>query len=144
MTDSAVAVRASDAILARKQELAQRITDALYASDPTLHERFGDAGRAKCLQDMSYSLEHLAPAVALEDPTLFARYVLWLEQLLAARAVGSDDVRRSLEVTQEILGKELAPAETVFVRRCVAASLSTLSPMLSSMLSSTLSQRPAT
>jgi hypothetical protein len=130
VTDAAMAMRASETILARKQRLAQRITDALYATDPALHERFGDAGRAKCLQDMDYCLEHLAPAVALEDPTLFARYVLWLEQLLAVRSVGSEDVRRSLEATQEILAKELSSAEAAFVRPCVAAGLAALSQPL--------------
>ena len=126
MTDSALALQASETILARKQQLAQRITDALYATNPALQGRFGGAGRAKCLQDMGYCLEHLAPAVVLEDPTLFARYVLWLEQLLAVRAVGSEDVRRSLEAMQEILAVELSPAEAACVRPCIAAGLSAL------------------
>ena len=120
-------MRASESILDRKDELARGITDVLYADDPTLLERFGQAGRAKCLQDMHYCLEHLAPAVALDDPSLFTRYVLWLENLLAVRGVSSRDVRRSLEATQELLAERLRPDEAVCVLRCVQAGLASLS-----------------
>ena len=127
MNASAVETRASDSILGRKDELARAITDAIYAGDPALSERFGEAGHAKCLQDMHYCLEHLAPAVALNDPALFARYVLWLENLLAARRIGSDDVRRSLEATQGVLTQRLRPDEAACVLPCLQAGLASLS-----------------
>ena len=81
----------------------------------------------KCLQDMRYSLEHLAPAVALGDPSIFARYVAWLEGLLAARGVGGDDVRRSLEATQIALIECLPPDEATRVLPSVQAGLDALS-----------------
>jgi hypothetical protein len=119
--------RASDSILAREHELAREITDALYAGDPALRERFGEAGRAKCLQDMHYCLEHLAAAVAMDDPSLFARYVTWLEGLLAARHIGSGDVRRSLEATRTVLAERLRPDECAGALRCLQAGLASLS-----------------
>ena len=127
MNASAVETRASDSILGRKEELARAITDALYAGDPALSERFGESGHAKCLQDMHYCLEHLAPAVALNDPALFARYVLWLENLLAARGIGSADVRRSLEATQDVLAQRLRTDEADCVLPCLHAGLASLS-----------------
>ncbi len=119
--------RASESILARKEELAREITDALYADDPGLLERFGEAGRARCLEDMHYCLEHLAPAVAMDDPSLFARYVTWLEGLLAARGIGGRDVRRSLEATLAVLGERLGPDESTGALRCLQAGLTSLS-----------------
>lgn len=119
--------RASDSILAQKGELAREVTDALYADDPTLVERFGEAGRAKCLQDMHYCLEHLAPAIAMDDPPLFARYVTWLEGLLAARGIGSRDVRRSLEATRAVLAERLQPDESSAALRCLDAGVESLS-----------------
>lgn len=119
--------RASDSILARKGELAREITNAIYADDPALLERFGEAGRAKCLQDMHYCLEHLAPAIAMDDPSLFARYVTWLEGLLAARGVGSQDVRRSLEATRAVLDERLDPDESAGALRCLRAGLTSIS-----------------
>ena len=122
-----IETRASASLLDRQDELARAITDVMYDSDPTLTTRFGEAGRVKCLQDMRYSLEHLAPAVALDDPSVFARYVIWLEGLLAARGVGSDDVRRSLEATQSALIERLSPDEAARVLPSLRAGLAALS-----------------
>ena len=107
-----VGASAADALLARKAELAAAITDALYAAMPELQEKHGDRGRAKCLQDMRYNLEHLAPAVALDDPSLFAGYAVWLRDLLASRGVAAAEVGRSLELTREIARARM-PAEEV-------------------------------
>ena len=128
MSETAGEIGASDFILGHEEALAREITDALYADDTTLVERFGAAGRAKCLQDIHHCLEHLAPAVALDDPPLFARYVRWLASLLAARGVGSEDVRRSLEATRAVLGQQrLRPDELAVLLRCVHAGLASLS-----------------
>ena len=118
---------ASDSLLDRKEELADAITEVLYDRDPTLTQRFGESGRAKCRQDMRYSLEHLAPAVALNDPSLFARYVTWLESMLTARGVGSEDVRRSLEATQHVLTERLSAEAAAQVIPSVQAGLKALS-----------------
>lgn len=128
MAATTVAEAASDMLLERKEEFARAITDALYAERPELHVRHGEAGRSKCLQDMRYNLEHLAPAVALEDPTLFARYVGWLRDMLASHGVCADDVRRSLELTLAITERHLAPDHAALVAAAVAAGLATLSP----------------
>ena len=127
MTVSAVALRASELILTRKEELARAVTDAMYAEDPVLLERFGEKGRARCLEDMRYCLEHLAPALALDDPSLFAKYVCWVESLLAARGIGSGDVRRSLEVTQRVIAERFQPDETASAIRCLHAGVTSLS-----------------
>ncbi|MEO6525987.1 MAG: hypothetical protein ABIP93_05135 [Gemmatimonadaceae bacterium] len=111
--------------------LAREITDVLYANEPALLERFGVAGRAKCLQDMHYCLEHLAPEVGMDDPSIFARYVTWLQGLLAARGIGSREVRRSLEATRAVLAQRIGPDESADALRCLELRLSSLSDPLS-------------
>ena len=118
---------ASASLLDRKGELADAITQAIYMDDPSLVMRFGEAGQAKCRQDMHYSLEHLAPAVALDDPSLFARYVTWLESMLAARGVGCEDVRRSLEATRRVVSDRLPPDQAARVLPSLQAGLAVLS-----------------
>ena len=118
--------RASDSLLARKEELALAITDALYAAHPRLTTRYGPAGREKCLQDMRYTLEHLAPAVALAEPVLFVRYVDWLVSMLEARNVPSDDVRASLEATSDVLAGRLPPDEHLAVAGSLRAALGSM------------------
>lgn len=126
MAPAGIAATAADALLARKEELARAITDALYAVMPELLPRHGERGRVKCLEDMRYNLEHLAPAVALEDDSLFVRYVTWLCDMLGARGVGTDEVRRSLELTRDVVQARMHPEEAIAATSPVAAALAML------------------
>lgn len=121
------AARAADTLLARKDEIAETVTESVYAARPDLLARYGAAGRAKCVQDMRYTVEHLAPAVALGEPALFTRYVAWLVDLLAARAIPADDVRTSLQAMEAALATCLAREESEAAAHSVRAALATLS-----------------
>jgi len=115
--------KASETLLARKEALALAVTGALYAERPELLDRFGESGRQKCLQDMRYNIEHLAPAVALGEPAMFTRYVVWLRDLLEARGVPSGEVVRSLELLSRALDDDLHPDEASTVRKVIDAGL---------------------
>jgi hypothetical protein len=117
---------AAEALLAAKDELARSITDALYSERPDLLEKYGERGRAKCLQDMRYNVEHLAPAVGLGEPELFASYVVWLRDMLAARDVPADEIRRSLELTGDAVRHRFTEAEAAAITRCIEAGLEAL------------------
>ncbi|MFL5561779.1 MAG: hypothetical protein ACJ79K_09920 [Gemmatimonadaceae bacterium] len=93
--------RAARLLLIDREVLANEVTAALYAESPELLARHGERGREKCLQDMRYNVEHLTPAVELTDPSMFARYVEWVEALLRSRGVASRDVVRSLQLLRE-------------------------------------------
>jgi hypothetical protein len=118
-----LATRASETLLARKEELALAVTDAVYAARPELRDRYGEIGITRCREDMRYTIEHLAPAVALGEPTLFGGYVTWLVELLRARSIPEDDVRLSLVSLCEILGERLPPDESAEAARIIAAAL---------------------
>ena len=126
MAGSGVGDRASATLLERKDELARAVTRALYAERPDLLERYGERGRRKCLQDMRYNLEHLAPAVALGEPALFARYVVWLRDMLAARGVPAVEIGRSLELTSLLVQEQLAGDEAGVVQGMLEAGLAAL------------------
>ena len=117
------AIRASETLLACKDELAFAITDAVYATRPALRERYGEIGITRCREDMRYTIEHLAPAVALAEPQLFVRYVEWLIDLLRARAIPADDVRVSLEAVNQVLATRLPRDEYHEAAKCVQAAL---------------------
>lgn len=126
MAATTIAESAADLLLLRKEELAQAITRALYAAMPELHQKYGEAGREKCLQDLRYNLEHLAPAVALSDPVLFARYARWLRELLAARGIPVDEVRRSFELTERTVSAGFPEEEAALVARALHAGIEAL------------------
>jgi hypothetical protein len=110
-------------LLARKEELALAVTDAVYAARPELRDRYGEKGLTRCREDMRYTIEHLAPAVALGEPPLFGGYVTWLIELLRARSIPEDDVRLSLVSLRQILGERLPPDEFGEAARIVTAAL---------------------
>ena len=117
---------AADTLIAQKHTLAQTITDALYRERPQLMDRYGEVGRARCLEDMHFNIEHLAPAVALGEARLFERYVIWLRDMLASRNVPVDDVVRSLQLTIDVVQKHLSPAEAKEVVDVVNAGIKAL------------------
>ncbi|HEX7240972.1 MAG TPA: hypothetical protein VF263_11940 [Longimicrobiaceae bacterium] len=122
----APAARASAYLLEEKEALAREITRRLYRVLPGLLDKYGDYGREKCLQDMRYNLEHLAPAVDLEQPEMFAGYVRWLDGLLRARNVATDELLRALELTGEVLAERLTADEQASVQSCVRAGTAAL------------------
>lgn len=117
---------AAERLLAEKASLAQEIAAALYAEMPELLSRYGEYGRRKCLEDMQYNLEHLAPAVDLADPALFAGYVRWLDGLLRARNVATAEVVRSLRLTEERIRARFTAEEHAAIVPSIRAGLEAL------------------
>jgi len=118
--------RAAAELMARKASLAQTTTDALYADMPELTTRYGAVGRERCLEDIRYTIDHLIPAVDLAQPSMFATYVAWLDDLLRARNVSTREVIRSLELIEQTVRSELAPDEANAVASCIRAGLDSL------------------
>lgn len=123
---SSAGTRAAQALETHREALAVEITGALYAEMPELLAKYGERGREKCLQDMRYNLEHLAPAVELEAPQVFASYALWLNDLLRARNVPTAEVLRSLELTERAVRERMPTEEADAVARCLHAGMNAL------------------
>ena len=115
--------RCAARLIADKDALALAIADALYRERPELAAKYGEAGRAKCVQDMRYNVEHLAPAVALADPALFAGYARWLLSLLTARGIPAGDIERSLALTRAEIGGRFPPDESAAAAPALEAAL---------------------
>jgi hypothetical protein len=116
----------AERLLRDKEDLARAITDRLYRERPDLLDRYGAAGREKCLQDMRYNLEHLAPSVALGEPALFAGYARWLGGLLSARGIPTGDVTRSLVLTRAAIAERFPAEEAAAVVPALEAGLAEL------------------
>ena len=72
---------------------------------------------------MCYTLEHLAPSVALGEPQLFARYVAWLVDLLRPRGIPPEHVGDTMRVLERVLASELSSEHIAAVQSSVAAGL---------------------
>jgi hypothetical protein len=70
-----------------RAQLAEAVTSRQYEAQPELAARYGEAGRARCLQDANYHLSYLADAVAASSHALFSDYIGWAKVMLEARGV---------------------------------------------------------
>lgn len=113
---------AGRALLRDKEHLALAVTERLFAERPYLLDKHGERGREKTLQDMRYNIEHLVPAVDLNDPGMFARYIEWLDEMLRSRNVETKEVVRCLELLRDECDARL-PQESAAIRPVIDAGL---------------------
>jgi hypothetical protein len=117
---------AAAALLEQKETIARSVTGLLYAEMPWLVDKYGERGRLKCLQDMRYNLEYLAPAVELEDPAMFARYATWCDGVLRSRGVPTGELARSFELMASDVASRLPREEAQAVGACLEAGVQAL------------------
>jgi hypothetical protein len=118
--------RAAAALLEQKEAIARSVTGLLYAEMPWLLDKYGERGRLKCLQDMRYNLEYLAPAVELEDAELFVRYARWVDGVLKARGIPTGELARSFELMASDVIARLRADEATLVSACLEAGVMAL------------------
>jgi hypothetical protein len=126
MAGLSTGARAAAALLDQKEAIARSTTGLLYAEMPWLVDKYGERGRLKCLQDMRYNLEYLAPAVELENPELFVAYARWVDGVLRARGVPTGELARSFELMASDVSARLRGDEAALVSACLAAGVMAL------------------
>lgn len=120
---NAAAGRALDA---QRDTLAAAMTDLHYQLQPELAVRYGEAGRAKCLQDAYYHLSYLADSIAAGSPSLFADYVAWAKVMLASRGIPAADLAVNLDVLRDVLRQHLLADVALLAAGYVEAGLERL------------------
>jgi signal transduction histidine kinase/CheY-like chemotaxis protein len=118
---------AGQTIEAQRRVLGEAIVARQYDLQPGLRERYGEGGRAKCVQDTEYHLAYLAAAVTFSSPALFCDYIAWAKSVLAAFGVEPEDVERHLACLQDVLTEKLPGGIGEAVAPFVDAALRTLS-----------------
>ena len=63
-------------------DMAERVTEIIYENDPSLMDRYGEKGRAKCIEDNHHHFKHLETAMDLDNPAFFTDYAIWLNGIL--------------------------------------------------------------
>jgi len=99
-------------IEAQKDELALLIVDEQWRRNPEFKTRYGEAGHAKCVQDVKYNLSYLSQAIASDSPPLFATYIDWVRTLFKGLKIPTHELSESLEITGGIL-KQRHPDEAI-------------------------------
>ena len=116
-----------------RAQLAEAVTSRQYEAQPELAVRYGEAGRAKCLQDANYHLSYLADAVAASSHALFSDYIGWAKVMLEARGVPAADLSRNLLIMSEVVQERLPQEMGQVVREYFEAGLNRLPVMASDL-----------
>ncbi|MGA2244944.1 MAG: cobalamin-dependent protein [Verrucomicrobiota bacterium] len=99
----------SDTLDNRRSALAALMVAREFVRHPELAQRYGTAGRDRCLEDAGYHLAYLAQAIAADSAALFGDYVGWAKVMLAKRGIPAMDLAGLLETMKESLQRELLP-----------------------------------
>lgn len=75
-----------------REQVIEQVVVGIYKAYPEILERFGEAGRMRCLEDNHHHFDHLETATKLDDPTVFTNYAVWLTNLLTQRGMNKQHV----------------------------------------------------
>lgn len=107
------------------QEATVDLTDdtvsALYARHPEWLERWGEAGRTRCREDVTYHLSYLADGLALTRPDLFASYVGWIAGYLETLGIQRAHLAETLAALQRASRHQLSVEHQTEILTVLAA-----------------------
>lgn len=110
----------------RRNLLAETITTRHYEAQPELATRYGEEGKAKCMQDADFHLAYLADSVAASSPALFRDYIDWAKVMLRARGIPAKDLARNLVIMREVVQENLPPELATAIDEYFEAALQKL------------------
>ena len=98
------------ALQAVATQVAGRAAQMLYARHPEWLDRWGEAGRSHCADDLVYHVSYLTDALALGRAELFAKYVAWVAGFLARRSIAVEHLVEALVAIDQALQLLPVPA----------------------------------
>jgi hypothetical protein len=93
--------------------LAARALAVAMDADPTIRERYDDAGQRHLLRDAALLVDRIGLCVAAADPAPAHDYAEWTAPLYRRRGVPMDDMVALCEGLRAALPSVLAPAELI-------------------------------
>jgi methanogenic corrinoid protein MtbC1 len=96
-----------DFLVERQDQIAGEMVARHWKLKPGLEQRYGNKGRAKCVEDARYYLRYLSEAVGAGESSLFVHYVMWAKTMLGARHIPVEDLVVNLEMLLDVLKDEL-------------------------------------
>ena len=84
-------------------EIAVAAADAMYSDHPKWLDRWGEAGRTRCADDLTYHLSYLSDALALGRNEVFVEYVAWIAGFLARRSIPVEHLAEALVAIDQAL-----------------------------------------
>lgn len=110
----------------RKTEIAELIVAEQWRRNPAFTERYGLAGKAKCIQDVGYNLSYLSQSIAADSEALFLTYIQWVKSLFEGLKIPTRELSESLSITAEILKLEMPGEDGLIPLKFIDAGITAL------------------
>ena len=115
--------RVAENLSARRAELAVRVADKHLQKHPEFLQRFGEAGRVRCVEDAEFHVQYLSQALRFATPALFTSYTQWARQMLEKRRIAWRDLQANLEMLRDELARDLDADDARLVHQYIEAAL---------------------
>jgi hypothetical protein len=86
--------------------MVERVTEKIYENDPLLMDRYGDKGRAKCIEDNHHHFKHLETAYELDNEEFFMDYALWLDGILTKFGMSTELLMDNFSLIIDVLNEQ--------------------------------------
>jgi len=96
-------LQSGQAVRGSRASIAEAMVARHWVLRPDFAERYGERGRARCLQDSYYHLDYLAESLELAQPELFWNYLCWARVMLAGRQIPVEDLVVNMECLREAI-----------------------------------------
>ncbi len=91
------------------------VTDRFYATHGSAYQRFGQAGREACKQDLAFHLEFLRPVLEFGLTQSMVAYLRWLQSVLSARGIPANHLEVSLDWLGEFFVENMDVADSAVI-----------------------------
>lgn len=92
-----------------RDAVASAVTTTFLENHPDWIERYGERAQKRGVEDARHHIDFLRAAVDLEDPGVFADYVLWCRDVLGSRGMAVSFLVENLEAIRDELEVRLPP-----------------------------------
>ncbi|MFD1359685.1 hypothetical protein ACFQ4X_17445 [Fictibacillus halophilus] len=86
--------------------MVKRVTEKIYENDPSLMDRYGDKGRAKCIEDNHHHFKHLETAYELDNEEFFSDYALWLDGILQKFGMSTELLMDNFSIIIDVINEQ--------------------------------------
>jgi hypothetical protein len=86
--------------------MVERVTEKIYENDPSLMDRYGDKGRAKCIEDNHHHFKHLETAYELDNEEFFSDYALWLDGILQKFGMSTELLMDNFSIIIDVINEQ--------------------------------------
>ncbi len=106
----------------RCAELAAEAATRLLERHPDVEARYRPVPQLKWRENLAARLADLSACISAGAPELFGSQISWSKAAFAARQVPVEDLARSLQVLNEVLSRQLPPADSKVIEPYFAAA----------------------